>query len=59
MPVPGAPADMAPEETTEDIAEVRSTAPQSSFTGRQVVIGGIVLLVGLLVVAGVPLAGSL
>ncbi len=50
---------MAPEETTERIPETRSTAPQSPFTGRQVLIGTLVLLVGLIVVGAVPILGSL
>ncbi len=35
---------------------LRSTAPQSSFTTGQVVTGAVVLVVGLAVVFGVPLA---
>ncbi len=50
---------MSPEETTEEAPEERSTAPQSPFSSRQVLIGAVVLLVGLIVVAGIPLAGSL
>jgi len=35
---------------------LRSTAPQSAFTGRQVGIGFVVLLVGLAVIFGVAVA---
>lgn len=33
----------------------RTTAPQSEFTGRQVLTGFVVFVIGLLVVAGIPL----
>ena len=35
---------------------VRSTAPQSDYTGREVAVGAVVALVGLAVTFGVPLA---
>ncbi|CCQ35934.1 uncharacterized protein Nmlp_1744 [Natronomonas moolapensis 8.8.11] len=35
---------------------VRSTAPQSGYTGREIVVGVVVALVGLAVTFGVPLA---
>lgn len=37
----------------------RSTAPQSEYTGRDVLVGVIVALVGVLVTFGVPLAALL
>jgi hypothetical protein len=35
---------------------VRSTAPQSDYTGREVAVGAVVASVGLAVTFGVPLA---
>jgi len=37
-------------------AGARSTAPQSEYTIKQVLVGGVVALVGLAVTFGVPLA---
>lgn len=50
---------MASDDTSEHIPASRSTAPQSPFTGRQVVIGALVLVVGLIVVGALPILGSL
>ena len=50
---------MTPDETTEDIDEVRSTAPQSPFTGRDVAIGFGVLLLGIGIAFAVPYLGTL
>lgn len=49
---------MTPDETTERIDEARSTAPQSPFTSREVLIGFVVLLIGLLIAAAIPLMGT-
>lgn len=46
--------DGADVETTE-----RSTAPQSDYTVRDIVVGAVIGLVGLLVTFGVPLAATL
>jgi hypothetical protein len=35
---------------------LRSTAPQSPYTGGQVAVGAVIMLVGLAVVFGLPLA---
>ena len=42
--------------TSEDGIWARSTAPQSSYTGREIGIGIAVLLVGLLVAFALPAA---
>jgi hypothetical protein len=39
-----------------DHEEGRSTAPQSAYTGRDVAVGWVVALVGLLVTFGIPIA---
>lgn len=39
----------------ERASPVRETAPQSEFTGSQVAIGVVVLVVGLTITAGLPL----
>jgi hypothetical protein len=36
--------------------EARSTAPQSEYTARRVLVGAVIALVGLAVTFGVPLA---
>lgn len=41
--------------TVRDVEHERTTAPQSSYTGRQVGLGVLVLAVGLLVTFAVPL----
>lgn len=43
------------EELSEPI-ETRSTAPQSEYTARRVLVGAVIALVGLAVTFGVPLA---
>lgn len=43
----------------DETPEARSTAPQSPFTIRDVGIGFVVLLVGLLLTFGIPLLGTL
>lgn len=42
-------------DTPEPRPDDRTTAPQSPYTGRQVGIGALVALVGMLIVFGVPL----
>lgn len=59
MPYAPGHSGMVPDETTERIPEARSTAPQSPFTRGQVAAGFVVLVVGLLIVVGVPLMGTL
>ena len=43
------------ERDTEVAAEERTTAPQSAYSNRQALLGGLITAVGLLVVFGVPL----
>lgn len=43
------------EHVSEWITE-RSTAPQSEYTGRDVLLGGIIALIGVLVTFGIPFA---
>lgn len=40
-----------PNDSTED---ERTTAPQSDYTGREIAIGAVVALVGILVTFGIP-----
>jgi len=47
------------EHHAEEPPSERSTAPQSEYTGRDVAVGTVVAIVGLLVVFGVPLAVTL
>lgn len=43
----------------QSTADERSTAPQSPYTTRDLVIGTIVFLFGLFIVGGIPLIGAL
>jgi hypothetical protein len=38
----------------DEAEEGRTTAPKSDYTGREIAIGAVVALVGLLVVFGIP-----
>jgi hypothetical protein len=49
------PIDSVPPETAPP---VRSTAPQSAFTSRQVAVGFLLLLVGLAVTFGLPMLAA-
>lgn len=52
-----APDREAREDSTDD--PDRSTAPQSAYTGREVLVGAAIALVGAAVTFGIPLAGTL
>lgn len=43
----------------DDHESGRTTAPQSAYTGRDVAVGWVVALVGLLVTFGIPIALTL
>ena len=46
-------------EHADEESEGRTTAPQSEYTARQIGIGAVVALVGLLVTFGIPLLTTL
>lgn len=50
---------MTADETSDHVDEARSTAPQSPFSSRAVLIGALVFLVGLVIVGVIPLLGTL
>ncbi|MCL9813885.1 DUF7550 family protein [Natranaeroarchaeum aerophilus] len=55
-PEPTSDAGSSDEERDTEVAvEERTTAPQSAYSNRQALLGGLITAVGLLVVFGVPL----
>ncbi|MFC4541660.1 hypothetical protein ACFO5R_06945 [Halosolutus amylolyticus] len=50
-----APADDSGADVGHDLAADRTTAPMSEYTGRDVAVGLVVMLLGVVVAFGIPL----